>query len=70
LTRGHLLILYNPAAGIQASESGWNIVLYGTQEMLLDEPSPVSGDWDETFDREILRMLEVQEAYFGKYSFS
>lgn len=45
-------------------------MLYGTQEMLTDEPSPVSGDWDEVFDREILRMLVVQEAYFGKYPFS
>lgn len=45
-------------------------MLYGQQDLLTDEPSPVSGPWDEAFDADILELMERQQAFLGEFSFS
>lgn len=43
-------------------------MLYGNNDLLLDEPSPVSGPWDEAFDADILRLMEEQDVMMGECS--
>jgi hypothetical protein len=69
-----LVQLANEAAEAQAEAeaagdvSRFDIMIYGCDEDLMDEPNPVDGPWDEEFDADILRLLEEQDARLGKWS--
>ena len=58
---------YNTAAEAAGDESSWDLYLYGNNELLLDEPCPVSEPLDEAFYDDILRATEEQEREIGKW---
>ena len=51
----------NTAFEAAGDESGWNLCLYGDDELLLDEPCPVPEPLSEAFYKDILRADEEQE---------
>ncbi|GHJ84483.1 hypothetical protein NliqN6_0885 [Naganishia liquefaciens] len=42
-------------------ESGWNLIVYGYNDLLTDEPCPVTEPLDEAFYNDLLKAAEEQE---------
>jgi hypothetical protein len=49
-------------------ESGWDLIVYGYNDLLTDEPCPVTEPLDEAFYNDLLKAAEEQERQIGGYS--
>ena len=63
-----LLLIQLAAADEAAGDvSGWDLYLYGDNELLLNESCPATEPLDDVFYNDILKAAEEQERGIGEY---